>query len=149
MSDDMELDDDSGPECAKCHCTIAVDDGCEWPKDGLCWVCQHERIRELEQANATLAEQDEARELLAEIMPMAMHVSCAYANDPRADDMEHCCDWGPIVDRILKVIGDAPAKAKPRCEYDKQLAKVREYALALEMENTRLKAAVAPEHPHA
>lgn len=45
------------------------------------------------------------RELLIDILPLAMGASCMYDDHPDADPTVHCCEWGPVVDRICKVLG--------------------------------------------
>jgi hypothetical protein len=37
-------------ECATCHATMHLDEGCEWPHQRLyCWGCAHARIKECEE----------------------------------------------------------------------------------------------------
>lgn len=43
--------------------------------------------------------------LLSDILPLAMGASCMYHDHPEADESVHCCDWGPIVDRICTALG--------------------------------------------
>jgi len=56
-----------------------------------------------------------AQTLLSDILPLAMGASCMYHDHPEADIGQHCCDWGPIVDRICKALG----REEPESEVDK------------------------------
>ena len=44
-------------DCDKCHTTMGLDDGCEWPDAGpyYCWSCAHEIIAEQSQLVKDLA----------------------------------------------------------------------------------------------
>jgi hypothetical protein len=60
---------------------------------------------QIKQLNKTEKELTTARTLLADILPLAMGASCRYSDHPEADIGQHCCDWGPIVDRICTALG--------------------------------------------
>lgn len=57
------------------------------------------------------------RELLADILPLAMGASCAYNGSPEADRTQHCCDWSGVVEDIYDVLGrEKPEDDAELCE---------------------------------
>jgi hypothetical protein len=46
----------------------------------------------------------ETRQLLEEMLPLAMGASCFYDHHPKADRTQHCCNWSYIVEQIYEVL---------------------------------------------
>ncbi len=54
------------PQCQRCHDSMRLNDGCEWPEDRRLWICGNcasdgmsEALKELEQAQAELTRKDD------------------------------------------------------------------------------------------
>lgn len=68
--------------------------------------CAAEETKHLRKELAETEEElNTVKTLLSDILPLAMSASCRYSDHPEADVSQHCCDWGPIVDRICVSLG--------------------------------------------
>lgn len=71
-------------------------------------------LRHVEIENRNLEQQSASmREVLEEILPLAMGASCYYDRSPGATP-QHCCDWNGVVKHICDVLG----KEYPQTDFE-------------------------------
>ena len=92
------------PSCAKCGRGITVDDGCEWPEDGMCWACMYAENEELKDIIAGmqdpesvgnlawLAGQMEKRALKAEAALASAVTGQHVCTERCVSELEELCD---------------------------------------------------------